>query len=159
MRLYVVRHGDAVVPPGGRERSLTPRGERDAEAAGELLAQQGLDYLLHSPKLRAHQTAELILEAFDGLGHAAAPSLVPPSTGQLVVEAVERTGARRVALVSHMPLVAYLVGWFTSGEYSHYPLPGFPEAGIVALDADIPARGLASVAWYAFPPDYTQQRG
>ena len=57
-----------------------------------------------------------------------------------------------------MPLVAYLVGWFTSGDYSDYPLPGYPEAGIVALDMEPPGQGMASIAWYAFPPDYSLKR-
>ena len=158
MRLYIVRHGMALVPPGGRERSLTEQGERDAEAAGELLANEGLDYLLYSPKLRARQTADLVLEAFSELPNAESQTLVPPSTGQQVLAAAEATGASRIALVSHMPLVAYLVGWFTSGDYSDYPLPGYPEAGIVALDMDVPGRGTASIAWHAFPPDYSQKR-
>ncbi len=155
MRLYIVRHGDAVVPPGGRERSLTERGEREAASAGELLEAQGVDALLYSPLLRTTQTAQLILDAVGDIPAAASESLVPPSTGEEVVAAIDAVGAERIALVSHMPLVAYLVGWFTSGDYRDFRLPGFPEAGVVALDMDIAGQGIATLAWYAFPPNFS----
>ena len=45
-------------------------------------------------------------------------------------------------------------GWFLNGHPGDYPLPGFPSGGIVALDMEIPDRGMAELAWYAFPPDY-----
>ena len=159
MRVYIVRHGDALTPPGGRERSLTERGERDATSAGELLEAQGLDYLLHSPLLRTRQTAAHILDAVGDIPSAASESLVPPATGEEVVAAIESVIAERIALVSHMPLVAHLVSWFTSGDYRDYSLPGFPEAGIVALDMEIVGRGLAKLAWYAFPPNYGITQG
>jgi phosphohistidine phosphatase len=156
MRLFVVRHGEALARGGG-ERSLTPRGEIDADAAGELLAEEGIERLLHSPKLRTRQTASRILGAVGVVRTDEESSLLPPSDWQSVADAVERTGAERVVLVSHLPLVAELVGWFSSGRPADYPLPGFPSGGIVALDMDICGRGMAEIAWYAFPPGYRRE--
>jgi phosphohistidine phosphatase len=157
MRVYIVRHGDAVTPPDGGERALTARGEREADAAGQLLASEGFDYLLYSPKLRTRQTALRIVDAVGDVGSREDPSLLPPATGNDVAAAIDRVGVQSLVLVSHLPLVAELVGWFVTGDSRDYPLPGFPTAGVVTLDMDIAGQGMASLAWHAFPPDFTQR--
>jgi phosphohistidine phosphatase len=156
MRVYIVRHGDAVTPAGGGERELTPRGHTEAQAAGQLLAEQGFDYLLYSPKVRTRQTALHIIDAVGDVGSAEDLSLLPPSTGADVAAAIDRAAVDSLVLVSHLPLVAELVGWFISGDARNYPLSGYPPAGIVALDIDIAGQGMAELAWHAFPPDFLQ---
>jgi len=64
--IYLLRHGDA--EPGDGDdaaRALTPKGERQARAAGEALATLGanVDTCLTSPKLRAAETARLACAA------------------------------------------------------------------------------------------------
>ena len=157
MRVYVVRHGDAMPPLGGGERALTEHGIQNANDAGRLLASEGFDFLLYSPKLRTRQTRDCILAAADAVDNREDLSLLPPSTEQSVADAVEACGGQSVVLVSHLPLVAELVGWFVAGDPAYYPLPGFPPAGIVALDMDIVGQGMATLAWHAFPPDFSQQ--
>lgn len=65
--LWLLRHGEAV-PHGSKpdsERELTPRGERQARAAGRGLARLSLelDRCYASPKVRARDTAALACEA------------------------------------------------------------------------------------------------
>jgi phosphohistidine phosphatase len=158
MRLYVVRHGEAL-NQGGAERSLTPRGAIEVGQAAALLAAEDVQWVLYSPKLRTRQTAERIIKAAINVRAAEENSLLPPSQWQAVATAAERTAADRVVLVSHLPLVAELVGWFTDGDPGAYPLPGFPSGGIVTLDMSICGRGMASIAWYAFPPGYQRNPG
>jgi phosphohistidine phosphatase len=157
MRLYVVRHGEARAQ-GARERSLTPRGETEVDAAARLLAGESVDTVLYSPSLRTRQTATRLLDALGEVRSAEEASLLPPSSFQRVADAVEHSGGDRLVLVSHLPLVAELVGWFRSGDPSEYPLAGFPSGGIVALDMEFPACGLGSIAWHAFPPGYEPTR-
>jgi phosphohistidine phosphatase len=62
-QLWLLRHGEAV-PHESKpdfERELTPRGERQAVAAGEALARLGVEFsaCYTSPLVRARQTAEL----------------------------------------------------------------------------------------------------
>ncbi len=64
--IWLLRHGDAEdVADDDASRSLTPKGERQARAAGAALAKLGaeIDVCLTSPKVRAAQTAELACEA------------------------------------------------------------------------------------------------
>ena len=64
--IYLLRHGDAEDGDGDdAARRLTPKGERQAEAAGRALAALGaqIDTCLTSPKVRAAETARLACQA------------------------------------------------------------------------------------------------
>jgi phosphohistidine phosphatase len=65
-QLWFLRHGEAI-PHGAKDdsdRELTPRGERQAEAAGQALAKLSLEFdrCYTSPKVRALTTARLACE-------------------------------------------------------------------------------------------------
>lgn len=66
--LYLLRHGDAEEGSGDdAARQLTPKGERQAGAAGKAMAVLGIkpDACLTSPKARAADTARLACEPLD----------------------------------------------------------------------------------------------
>ena len=54
MLLFYVRHGDPIYHPD----SLTPLGQRQAEALAKRLSVYGLDEIYSSPSIRAQQTAQ-----------------------------------------------------------------------------------------------------
>jgi len=64
--LYLLRHGDAERGEGDdAARRLTPKGERQSEAAGQALAALGIsiDACIASPKVRAADTARFACRA------------------------------------------------------------------------------------------------
>jgi phosphohistidine phosphatase len=64
--IYLLRHGDAEEGNGDDDaRRLTPKGERQAEAAGRAVAALGaeIEVCLTSPKVRAADTARLACQA------------------------------------------------------------------------------------------------
>jgi phosphohistidine phosphatase len=66
-QLWFLRHGEAI-PHGAKpdsDRELTPRGERQAKAAGVALAKLGVEFeaCYTSPKVRARDTARLACES------------------------------------------------------------------------------------------------
>jgi phosphohistidine phosphatase len=66
--IYLLRHGEAEEGVGDdAARRLTPKGERQARAAGEALAAlaSAVDACLTSPKVRAADTARLACEALE----------------------------------------------------------------------------------------------
>jgi phosphohistidine phosphatase len=66
--IYLLRHGDAEDGNGDdAARRLTPKGERQAEAAGKALVALGaeIDACLSSPKARAADTAQLACRALE----------------------------------------------------------------------------------------------
>jgi phosphohistidine phosphatase len=65
--IYLLRHGDAETEASSdAARRLTPKGERQARAAGQALAalDEQVDACLASPKVRAAETARLACDAF-----------------------------------------------------------------------------------------------
>jgi phosphohistidine phosphatase len=99
--IYLLRHGDAEDGCGNdAARRLTPKGERQAEAAGRALAALGaeIDACLTSPKVRAANTARLACQAL-GLEPEATEELRGGSFDSLALAA----GRGKVVLVGHEP--------------------------------------------------------
>ena len=155
MRIYVLRHGEAARTVANEEQSLTAAGRQQVATVGELLQKLPLPQaIVHSPKLRACQTAAIVAEYLPGLALQQTAELVPESTPERVESLLLDLNIDCVLLVSHLPLVAELVGWLSNGGSNDYDLPGYPPAGLVALDAEVPARGCANQAFYAWPPQF-----
>ena len=62
MKLYLVRHGEALSEHVARERPLSDKGKRDAAAMAAFLGRAGIRVaeVQHSGKARARETAELL---------------------------------------------------------------------------------------------------
>jgi phosphohistidine phosphatase len=99
--IYLLRHGDAEDGDGDdATRRLTPKGERQARAAGRALARRGIEIAacLASPKLRAAETARLACEPL-GVEPEAAAELRGGAFDALALAA----GRGDVLLVGHEP--------------------------------------------------------
>src|SRR5947209_912003 len=84
MKIYLVRHGDAVPEEDAgsdRDRWLSPRGREAARILARLLREQRLelDAILCSPLPRAVQTAELLAHSLDYIGAVVSLRCLEPS--------------------------------------------------------------------------------
>jgi phosphohistidine phosphatase len=115
MNLYLVRHGKANTSPNG-EHILTKIGEEETRAMAHLLKEKEveIDEILHSPKKRAQQTAQII-------GQIVAPdvALIQKSTLN-PDEPIEPFFAeiepldRNLLIVSHLPFLEKLIASLTN---------------------------------------------
>jgi phosphohistidine phosphatase len=99
--LYLLRHGDAEDGNGDdAARRLTPKGERQAETAGQALAALGggIDACLTSPKVRAAETARLACEAL-----GVEPEVAEKLRGGAFDSRSLSAGRNDVLLVGHEP--------------------------------------------------------
>lgn len=114
MRIYLVRHGEAV--PSGYahdgDRPLTDEGRARIRRSGEVWVaadEPAPELWLASPLVRAVQTAELFLGAFGKNGPVAITRALEPS-GRLfgVIELLDRfsTSRKTLAFVGHQPLLS-----------------------------------------------------
>jgi phosphohistidine phosphatase len=125
MRIYLVRHGDAVPEEDAgsdRDRWLSAKGREHVRVLGRLLRENQVepDAILTSPLPRAVQTGELLAQALDYLGIVTSLRSLEPSAHPQVAanEIMRRSGA--VIVVSHEPAISGL-GAFLMGR------PAFPQ--------------------------------
>ena len=121
MELTLIRHAIAEDGPDDDDRRLTAKGRRRFEQSVETLAELGVRFekVLHSPKRRAVQTAELLTPLCDGELESTPLLAKAPS-----VELWELLEGERLAVVGHEPHLSALLSWLVTGEPSgeHFEL-------------------------------------
>ena len=133
-QLWLLRHGEAV-PHESKpddDRELTPRGERQAIAAGDGLARLGVEFhaCYTSPKVRALHTAQLACKALN-IEPAEEDSLADGFDRDDALELLMRHGAdARVLVVGHEPSFSQVVHDLTGGRID------FKKGGVAAVRAE-----------------------
>jgi phosphohistidine phosphatase len=119
MRIYLVRHGDAVPEDeagSDRDRWLSPRGREAARILGRLLRDSRVapDAIVSSPLPRAVQTAELLGHGLDYIAHIATWRCLEPSAQPRVAAGMISSVGASVIVVGHEPSIsalgAYILG-------------------------------------------------
>ena len=133
-QLWLLRHGEAV-PHESKpddDRELTPRGERQAIAAGEGLARLVVEFAAcyTSPKIRAAQTARLACKALN----------IEPVEEDSLGDGFDRDDALelllphdddgRILVIGHEPDFSQVVHDLTGGKID------FKKGGVVAVRAE-----------------------
>ncbi len=140
MRLYIVQHGDAVPKDINPERPLSDRGRADIERLAEWLS--GLDVqveqILHSGKLRARETAEILQPRLQARSQIrASDGLAPNDSPEAILDQL-RCSTKDTLVASHMPFVMRAVSQALTGAGNLHLLEFVPGsvAGIESLDGD-----------------------
>lgn len=164
MRLYVVRHGEAERQVTTDEaRALTVNGRDGVRRLWQALTSEGERpaRLYTSPYVRARQTAAEIADVC-GIGVTGTCDLLVPDGQPLrvldwllgltmqspVSEPVDHDAP--LVLVSHMPLVAHLVGQLCEGPSARLPMG---VGAVAALDLEVAAVAGARLVWLRAPGD------
>ena len=150
MRLYLVRHGEAMPKHLDPERPLSTQGQKDVQKMASFLLPHHLKVreVWHSGKLRARQTAEILATAIipekelrEVTGLSPNDSIFP------VKEKIEKSG-ESLMIVGHLPFMDKLLAdLLTRGESRD--LLTFPAGGIACLEkSDSPSWRLL---WFLGP--------
>jgi phosphohistidine phosphatase len=140
MKLYFLRHADALPGADDAVRPLSPLGRKQSRKMGRFLRKAGIEFetAFSSPLVRAHQTAGLVLKTLDSL---------PPRKLQITDALLNETSqaqfdqwlnglprADRVLLVGHAPTmderVCQLLG------VSRADLLKLPKGALACLETD-----------------------
>ncbi|MBZ2187639.1 phosphohistidine phosphatase SixA [Alcanivorax sp. JB21] len=157
--MYVVRHGEAERQVTTDEaRALTPRGREGVRQLWETLTSEGERplRLYTSPYVRARQTAAEIADICGLDVTDTCDLLVPDGHPQRVLDwllGLTMQPADQdspLVLVSHMPLVAHLVGQLCEGPSARLPMG---VGAVAALDMEVAAMAGARLAWLRAPGD------
>jgi phosphohistidine phosphatase len=118
VKLYLVQHGDAVPEKADPARPLSKKGRRDVRELAEFLARGNVavSRIVHSGKLRAQQTAEIIAPRISrGRPIETARGLDPNDRPASAARSITQTAADML-VVSHMPLLGKLASFLLTGK-------------------------------------------
>jgi phosphohistidine phosphatase len=118
VRLYLVRHGEAVPQNVHPERPLTAAGRASVARTAEFLDRAGLrvDSIVHSTKARARETAELLAERLgSGAPIQEHQGLAPLDPVEPIAAEAERWTSDRM-LVGHLPFMERLTARLLTGD-------------------------------------------
>jgi phosphohistidine phosphatase len=155
LEIYLIQHAKSKSKEEDSARPITDQGKKTVEMIGAHLARLGIsfDRVFHSGKLRAEQTAEILV---DNLkinvkveAHAGLDPLdrVEPITYWLSEQS--RQGLRSVAIVGHLPFLDRLASLLVAGNETS-GVVAFQHAGVVRLAPKAEGQGY-TVRWVLTP--------
>jgi phosphohistidine phosphatase len=143
MRLYLVRHGQAVTEDVDPQRPLSENGVADTHKIAQFLkkAHVQIDSFYHSTKKRAEQTAEIIRDILNPKASLQIRvDLSPNDSIEGIVKEISGWN-NNILVVGHLPFLSYLVSHLTVGNDSE-AIVAIPAGSVVILEHD------SSRSWY-----------
>ncbi len=118
MKLYLVQHAMPVskdIDPG---RPLSPEGEKDISKMAEFLraSDHTVSRILHSGKMRARQTAEILAEALLISGEVETTDGINPNDPVQYFSLRAHKFEHDTMIVGHMPFMAKMVSYMVTGN-------------------------------------------
>ncbi|WP_392551828.1 phosphohistidine phosphatase SixA [Orbus wheelerorum] len=148
IKVYVMRHGEAgYSATSDSSRALTPFGHQQCVSAATWFNEQKItfDFALVSPYLRAEQTFSIIANFVTVKQSETNDFLKPNGCAAHIVDNISMlplTGIGSVLIVSHLPLVGYLVNELCP----QVAPPMFSTADIACIS--LPQTGEGILEWF-----------
>lgn len=149
MQLTLVRHGEAEPAFDGidEKRSLTPRGQQQAEQTAEYLSTRiQPDIFVVSPLLRAQQTLHYLQQHFPQVDVFICDKIKPEDDAKAAIDWLAELPFENVVVVCHMNVVAHIAEQLTHENFHPFALA---EARIYAQS--VIANGLSTQQQYFIP--------
>ncbi len=135
MRLFLVRHGDAVEERVNPDRPLSEQGIAEVKKVARFLkaVHIELDSCCHSPKTRSRQTAEIIKQILGSSVFLETKEyLSPDAPREQVLRDITR-GRGNMMIVGHLPFLAYLASRLVLGNENKIVV-SIPTSTVVILE-------------------------
>lgn len=146
-----MRHGHAESEAAQDSlRNLSASGQMEVKNAiqADLACFTGLQKVIHSPYVRAKQTANIALEFLGDVSAEQSELLVPNGSVQKVVEFLHEVfhsqGLNSVMIVGHQPLFGAIVDELCGLEPGAHRLA---TASVAAIDTEVLATGCCKLRW------------
>ena len=135
MKLYLMRHGEALSPDKDPERGLTDNGKKRIEQLAHHLHKNGVSFsqVLHSPKKRARETAEIMASIiYPSASLAVHQHIAPNDDPQLLIPEINDWNEDTL-IASHLPFVPSLMTSLT-GQDAFLSNISFEAGTVVCLE-------------------------
>ena len=152
MKLYLMRHGEALSPQRDPERGLTDRGKSNVELVAKYLQNQDVSFsrIFHSKKKRARETAEI-------MGDIIAPNIeltlhdkITPNDDPHLIFSEINTWEEDTLIASHLPFVPDLMTLLTEKD-AYMTAITFETATVICLEKENSYRWIFK--WATAPTD------
>ncbi len=159
MEIFLIQHAEAKTEEEDPTRPLSDIGVSNIKRVSFYAKKMGVkcDYIYHSGKLRAQQTAEILGKNLSIKDRVKAKSGLNPGDNikpiKKWLEVLDRKGTASLAIVGHLPFLDKLASLLVAGvEESHVIV--FQNSGIVKL---VPKRsGIGYSIQWIITPEYPQ---
>ena len=150
MKLYLVQHAKAASKEVDPERPLTEEGRGDIQKVAAFIKPLNLsvDYLWHSTKTRAIQTAEILAEVIKIHKEKIEREGLAPNDNVTAIKDELIATQQDTMIVSHMPFVSKLASLLLTGR-EFADTVAFRQGGIVALNSSEPNQW--KIEWMVIP--------
>lgn len=134
MDFYLVRHGAAKAEHEDPRRPLSDQGRRDVAKIARAAAAKSIKIaeILHSDKLRAKETAEILARYLSPRGGVREIQGLSPQDDPLVAKAELEAAEQPVMLVGHLPHLSRLTILLLMGDSQNENI-NFATAAVVCL--------------------------
>ena len=151
MKLYLVRHGQAVSSDTDPARPLSRQGGADVRKVAQFIKPLHLrvEYIWHSGKLRAEQTAGILAEVVECKHGCQARSGLKPNDSAQDLAAELGAYDADVMLVGHLPFMADFASLLAAGRETA-DVVDFPAGAVACLNRRDP--GNWQIEWLLSPP-------
>ncbi|GMR16262.1 MAG: phosphohistidine phosphatase SixA [Gammaproteobacteria bacterium] len=152
MKLYLMRHGEALSPNKDPEQGLTESGKSNIEKVARQLHNNGVTFnrVLHSKKKRARQTAEIMIDNIAPEVTATLHQHITPNDDPGLIISEINTWDEDTLITSHLPYVPNLITRLT-GEDAFLSAISFETGTVVCLIKD--DNSTWSIMWSTCPSE------
>ena len=150
MKVYIVRHGEAVSSQFYPQRPLSEQGLADIRKVASLIKplEISVEHIWHSGKLRAVQTAEKLAESVSVKKDCSAhKNLMPNDDVTIIADELEAYDTD-LMIVGHLPFLAYLTSLLAVGKQTAN-VAAFAAGAIACLNRRNP--GQWQIEWMVTP--------
>jgi phosphohistidine phosphatase len=134
MKLYLIQHGISLPEEKDPEKSLSPEGKDETQQTAEFLKSKNIevDAVWHSPKQRAAQTAQIIINSIFCSEIQERDDLNPLDSVENFPEEIKSSN-KNLMIIGHLPFLQKLASLFLSGSETNQFI-SFRNSGVVCLE-------------------------
>jgi len=150
MKVYLVRHGEAVSPEVDPQKPLSEQGIADIRKVASFIEplKISVEEIRHSGKLRAAQTAEILGESVSVTKDCSAHSSLGPNDDVTIIADELEAYNVDIMLVGHLPFLVYLISLLVADNET-YNVAAFDAGSIACLNCTDPGRW--QIEWMVTP--------
>ncbi|MBN2593952.1 MAG: phosphohistidine phosphatase SixA [Sedimentisphaerales bacterium] len=154
MKVYLVRHGDAVSSGVDPQRPLSEQGRADVRKVASFIKPLGIsvEHIWHSGKLRAAQTTEILADSVKAEKGCSEHEALGPNDDVTVIADELDAYNTDIMIVGHLPYLAYLASLLTAGSETA-DVAAFDAGSIACLNRGDPGRWR--IEWMIAPKNLT----